>query len=46
MHKNITPYKGKYYKNVQNEIERVTKITRGKRNTTVGVTVEKLSRLR
>jgi hypothetical protein len=45
MHKNITPYKGKYYKNVQNEIERVTTITRGK-NTTVGVTVEKLSRLR
>jgi hypothetical protein len=43
MHKNITPYKRKHYKNMQNEIERVTTVTRGKRNTTVGATVEKLS---
>jgi hypothetical protein len=31
---------------MQNNIERVTTITRGKRNVTVEATVEKLSRLR
>ena len=40
-HKNITPYKEKHNQNMQYEIERVTTITRGKRN----ATVEKLSRL-
>jgi hypothetical protein len=30
---------------MQNEIERVTTVTREKRNTTGGATVEKLSRL-
>ena len=44
MHKNITPYKGKHNQNMQYEIERVTTVTRGKRNTTVKTTVEKLSR--
>jgi hypothetical protein len=43
MHKNITPYKGKYYINMQNEIERITTVTRGKRNTTVEDTVEGLA---
>jgi hypothetical protein len=43
MHKNITPYKIKCYKNMQNEIERVTTVTRGKRNATVGAMVEKLT---
>jgi hypothetical protein len=30
---------------MQNEIERVTTVTRGKRNATGGATIEKLSRL-
>jgi hypothetical protein len=30
MHKNITPYKIKHYKNVQNEIELASTATRGK----------------
>jgi hypothetical protein len=44
MHKNITPYKGKHNQNMQYEIERVTTVTRGKRNATVEAMVEKLSR--
>jgi hypothetical protein len=44
MHKNITSYKGKYNQNMQYEIERVTTVTRGKRNATVEAMVEKLSR--
>jgi hypothetical protein len=31
---------------MQNEIERATTVTRGKRNATCGATIEKLSRLR
>ena len=30
MHKNITPYKIKYYRNVQCELELATTVTRGK----------------
>jgi hypothetical protein len=45
-HKNITPYKIKYYKNMQHEIERVTTVTRGKRNIELEATAEKISRLR
>jgi hypothetical protein len=45
MHKNITPCQGKHIKNMQYEIECATPITRGKRNATVGATVEKLTRL-
>jgi hypothetical protein len=30
MHKNITPYKIKHYKNVQNKIELASTATRGK----------------
>jgi hypothetical protein len=30
MHKNITPYKIKHYKNVQNKIELASTVTRGK----------------
>jgi hypothetical protein len=41
MHKNITPYKEKHNKKMQYEIERVTTVTRGKRNTIVEATVEK-----
>jgi hypothetical protein len=40
MHKNITPYKGKHNQNMQYEIERVTTVTRGKRNATVEAMVE------
>jgi hypothetical protein len=32
--------------NMQNEIERVTTVTRGKRNVELEATVEKISRLR
>jgi hypothetical protein len=45
MHKNITPYKEKHNQNMQYEIERVTAVTRGKRNTIVEATVEKLTGL-
>jgi hypothetical protein len=41
MHKNITPYKEKHNQKMQYEIERVTIVTRGKRNTIVEATVEK-----
>jgi hypothetical protein len=45
MHKNITPYKIKHYKNVQNKIELASTATR-ERNVSVGDTVDKLSCLR
>ena len=45
IHKNITPYKGKYNQNMQYEIERVTTVTRGKINAIVEATVEKLTGL-
>jgi hypothetical protein len=45
MHKNITPYKEKHNQNMQYEIERVTTVTRGKRNAIVEATVEKLTGL-
>jgi hypothetical protein len=45
MHKNITPYKEKHNQNMQYEIERVTTLTRGKRNAIVEATVEKLTGL-
>jgi hypothetical protein len=41
MHKNITPYKEKHNQNMQYKIERVTTVTRGKRNAIVEATVEK-----
>jgi len=40
MRKNITPYKEKHNQNMQYEIERVTTVTRGKRNATVEAMVE------
>jgi hypothetical protein len=40
MNKNITPYKIKYYRNMQCEIELTSMVTRGKRE------VEKISHLR
>jgi hypothetical protein len=46
MHKNITPYKERHNQNMQYEIERVTTVTRGKRNASVKATVEGLARLR
>jgi hypothetical protein len=30
MHKNITPHKGKYYQNMQYEIELASTVTQGK----------------
>jgi hypothetical protein len=46
MHKNITPYKEKHNQNMQYEIERVTTVTRGKRNVIVEATIEGLAYLR
>jgi hypothetical protein len=43
-HKNITPYKIKCNKTCNMKKERVTTVTRGKRNATVEATVEKISR--
>ena len=45
LHKNITLYKEKHHQNMQYEIERVTTVTRGKRNAIVKATVEKLTGL-
>jgi hypothetical protein len=44
-HKNIKPYKIKHYKSKQYKIESASTVLRGRRNTTVRTTVEKLSRL-
>jgi hypothetical protein len=43
MYKNITPYKGKHYKNMQYGINLASTVTRGKRNIEIEAAVEKIS---